>query len=121
MTSVTPLHDQCERRAGRTQQPAKHGNGACRSGRQAGSQSGPLATLTKRQREVYDFCVRHVEANHCFPSFRRISEEFRWKSPNAAYDACERLWAHGMLSRRPGGFRFAKARVVVLHDGEDAA
>lgn len=56
--------------------------------------------LTIRQREVYEYLVRHVELAGRQPTIREISEEFGVQSPNGVACHLKALETKGWI-RRP--------------------
>ena len=59
------------------------------------------SSLTKRQREVYDFIVRKIRTRDYGPTVREIGAEFSIKSPNGVMCHLLALVKKGMIRREP--------------------
>lgn len=68
-------------------------------------------TLTERQQEVLQFIRDYTADNGRPPSYRDISQEFAFKSPNGAKCHVDRLARNGAIRVLPG------MRGIVVNDG----
>lgn len=57
--------------------------------------------LTKRQQQIFEFILYHINKFGYPPSIPEIQEEFSFKSPNAVKDHLEALERKGYIARRP--------------------
>ena len=64
--------------------------------------AGPLQP-TARQREIYDYIVRHVEEHGCQPSYKDIMRQFAIGSPHAVWQHLAALQRKGLIAMPPGG------------------
>lgn len=71
--------------------------------------------LTKRQREVYEFVLSHMENDLCPPTIREIGEHFGMKSTGSVRDNIRALVSKGYIRQRP-----RSARGIELVQREDA-
>jgi repressor LexA len=67
-----------------------------------------MKSLTKRQREVFDFLRECAHENGYWPSFREIQEHFGFRSTNAVMGHLRALEAKGVVTRVPGQARTFK-------------
>ncbi len=70
-----------------------------------------MATLTKKQSEVYDFIKKFVAEEGYAPSYREIAEYFELSSPATAYQHVKALIDKGFLEN--GGTGIARSIEVV--------
>lgn len=68
----------------------------------------PQLPLTRRQRQVYEWCAAFEQAYHIFPTFAEIGAQFGWRSPATVHECVTRLVRKGWfvkvgsrLDRRP--------------------
>lgn len=59
-----------------------------------------MTKLTKRQKEIYDFCIDYLVENQRFPSMKAISAKFEFKSFNSANDHIKALLKKGLFEDR---------------------
>ena len=64
-----------------------------------------MKSLTKRQREVFDFLRICAHENGYWPSFREIQDHFGFRSTNAVMGHLRALETKGAISRVPGQAR----------------
>ncbi|MFU8812004.1 MAG: transcriptional repressor LexA [Balneolaceae bacterium] len=58
-----------------------------------------LAQLTRKQKEFFDFIVTYKNEHDVWPTYREISEEFNYKSPNSVTQNIQALLKKGYLVR----------------------
>ena len=80
-------------------------------------------SLTKRQKQVYEFMKDSFQANHRLPTAKDISIEFKFSSPNAAYELITYIYKKGFLTKIPTGekscvYKFAKFDAQLIEKGE---
>lgn len=62
-----------------------------------------MRSLTPIQQQVYTYIVKCLEVEHHFPTLPQISEDFGWRSQNAAFDVVAQLEKKGHLTRNARG------------------
>jgi repressor LexA len=77
--------------------------------------------LTKRQEEILEFIITHVEKSGFPPTISEIQKEFNFKSPNAVQDHIKAIERKGLIRRSPNKWRglevvgFTKSRNDAAH------
>ena len=75
-----------------------------------------LETLTRRQREVYDFIRELIEGRGYGPTVREIGEEFQISSPNGVMCHLKALEKKGLITREPNMSRAIQLTDAVRED-----
>ena len=74
--------------------------------------------LTPRQRQVYDFLCRFIEAKHYAPTIAEIREQFGLSSPASVHQLLTALEREGLISRIPHASRGIE---IVKQEGQEQA
>ena len=75
--------------------------------------------VTARQRHVYDFICRYIEANNQPPTIAEIGKEFQMTSPASVHSILSALEREGLISRIPNVSRGIELVKHNLPDSED--
>lgn len=68
----------------------------------AEKETPPPASITDRQREVYDWIVDHCESKGYGPTVRKVARAFGFTSPNGAHCHLMPLQRKGWITWTPG-------------------
>ncbi len=74
--------------------------------------------LTPRQRQVYDFLCRFIEAKHYAPTIAEIREQFGLSSPASVHQLLSALEREGLIRRIPHASRGLE---IVKQEGQEQA
>jgi repressor LexA len=74
--------------------------------------------LTPRQRQVYDFLCRFIEAKHFAPTIAEIREQFGLSSPATVHQLLSALERDGLIRRIPHASRGIE---IVKQEGQEQA
>jgi repressor LexA len=74
--------------------------------------------LTPRQRQVYDFLCRFIEAKHYAPTIAEIREQFGLSSPATVHQLISALERDGLIRRIPHASRGIE---IVKQEGQEQA
>ena len=72
----------------------------------------PNKSLTKRQKEVLEFIVEHINTNHLPPTYREIGEELGIKSTNGVSEHVNALIRKGYIERPQSDRNLARSLVL---------
>lgn len=74
-----------------------------------------MESLTRRQKDVFDYLKRYINENGYAPCVRDICDALNLKSTSTAHAHLTRLESKGYISRDP-----AKPRTIMIRDGSAA-
>lgn len=72
-----------------------------------------MKALTKRQKEVLEFCIDKVEADNRFPTLYDIRDKFGFSSHNASSDHCRALERKGFLENTASGYKLSRNKFKI--------